>query len=117
VKVARCVLRGKGAVRLLTYPAAAEIPTALGSQSCSCTQPQGFLCCPRVNIRFYIDPETGLPHLYNHDVDEEEVGEVLESSGEDRPGRDGSRVALGQTRGGHFCALFTSVIHNQTVSL
>jgi uncharacterized protein DUF4258 len=41
-------------------------------------------------------------HIYNHDVDEEEVGEVLESPGEDRPGRDGSRVALGQTRGGRF---------------
>ena len=28
--------------------------------------------------------------------------DVLESSGEDRPGRDGSRVALGQTRSGRF---------------
>jgi hypothetical protein len=55
-----------------------------------------------VNIRFYIDPETGLPHIYNHDVDEEEVEDVLESPGEDRPGRDGSRVALGQTSAGRF---------------
>ena len=28
--------------------------------------------------------------------------EVLEAPGEDRPGRDGSRVALGQTRDGRF---------------
>jgi Domain of unknown function (DUF4258) len=55
-----------------------------------------------VNIRFYIDPETELPHIYNHDVDEEEVEDILESPGEDRPGRDGSRIALGQTRGGRF---------------
>jgi len=53
-----------------------------------------------VNIRFYIDPETGLPHIYNHDVDEEEVEDILESPGEDRPGRDRSRVAIGPTRGG-----------------
>jgi hypothetical protein len=55
-----------------------------------------------VNIRFYIDPETDLPHIYNHDVEEEEVEDALDSPGEDRPGRDGSRVANGQTRGGRL---------------
>ena len=55
-----------------------------------------------MNIRFYIDPETGLPHIYKHGVDEEEVEEVLENPGEDRPGRDGARVVLGQTRAGRF---------------
>ena len=29
------------------------------------------------NVRYYIDPETGLPHIYNHSVTEEEVEEVL----------------------------------------
>ena len=43
-----------------------------------------------------------MPHIYNHDVEEEEVEDVLESPGEDRPGGDGSRVALGQSRGGRF---------------
>jgi len=43
-----------------------------------------------------------LPHIYNYDVDQKKVEEVLDSPGEDRPGRDGSRVALGQTRGGRF---------------
>ena len=55
-----------------------------------------------MNIRFYLDPETGEPHIYKHDVDEEEVEDVLDNPGEDHPGRDGSRVALGQTRGGRF---------------
>jgi hypothetical protein len=53
-------------------------------------------------IRFYIDPATGLPHVYNHGIDESEVRDVLEGPSEDRPGRDGARVAIGQTRGGRF---------------
>ena len=52
--------------------------------------------------RFYIDPVTGLPHIYNHDVDEAEVLEVLEQPGEDRGGREGARVALGQTASGRY---------------
>ena len=55
-----------------------------------------------MNIRFYIDPETGAPHIYNHGVDEDEVEDVLRNPGEDRPGREGSRVAIGQTRGGRY---------------
>ena len=55
-----------------------------------------------MDIRFYIDPATDLPHIYNHDVEEEEVEDVLDSPGEDRPGRDGSRIAIGQARGGRF---------------
>ena len=35
-------------------------------------------------------------------VDEREVEEVLARPVEDRPGREGCRVALGQTRGGRF---------------
>lgn len=55
-----------------------------------------------MNLRFYIDPETGLPHIHRHQVDEEEVEEVLSEPGEDRPGREGSRIAIGQTRAGRF---------------
>lgn len=54
------------------------------------------------NIRFYVDLETGEPHIANHGVSESEVGDVLDLPGEDRPGRDGSRVALGKTAGGRF---------------
>ena len=53
-------------------------------------------------IRFYIDPETECPHIENHDVSEMEVEEVLLRPGEDRPGKGGSRVALGQTRQGRY---------------
>ncbi len=55
-----------------------------------------------MNIRFYIDPQTGLPHIFNHDVDEREVEDVLRRPGEDRAGREGSRVAIGQTQAGRY---------------
>ena len=42
-----------------------------------------------MKIRFYIDPETGQPHIYNHGVREDEVEDVLGKPGEDRPGRNG----------------------------
>jgi Domain of unknown function (DUF4258) len=53
-----------------------------------------------VDVRFYIDPETGEPHIYEHGVDEDEVEDVLSRPGEDIPGREGSRRATGQTRSG-----------------
>lgn len=53
-------------------------------------------------FRYYFDPETGGPHIHNHGVGEDEVEEVLKNPGEDRPGREGSRVAIGQTRAGRF---------------
>jgi hypothetical protein len=55
-----------------------------------------------VNIRYYIDPETELPHIYNHQVSEAEVENVLRLPGEDRPGAEGSRVAIGKTDAGRF---------------
>ncbi len=55
-----------------------------------------------MNVRFYIDPETGLPHIYGHGVEEYEVWDVLVSSDEDRLGRDGARISIGQTRGGRY---------------
>ena len=55
-----------------------------------------------MRVGYYIDPETGEPHLYKHDVAESEVEEILKSPGEDRSGRDGSRVAIGQTLSGRY---------------
>ena len=55
-----------------------------------------------MKIRFYIDPETDLPHIYKHDVSEDEVEDVLRRPGEDRPGKEGSRIAMGQTRTGRY---------------
>ena len=53
-----------------------------------------------MKIRFYLDKETGFPHIYNHEVRENEVEEVLSRPGEDRPGKENSRIAIGQTRAG-----------------
>ena len=55
-----------------------------------------------MNARFYIDPATGLPHIHNHRVEEAEVIDVLESPGEDRAGREGSRIALGRAASGRY---------------
>lgn len=55
-----------------------------------------------MRVRYYIDPVTELPHIYNHDVSEIEVEELLVHPGEDRPGRDGSRIALGKTSDGRY---------------
>ena len=55
-----------------------------------------------MKIRFYIDPETRLPHIYNHDVREDEVEDVLRKPGEDRPGKENSRIAIGQTKAGRY---------------
>ena len=53
-------------------------------------------------MRFYLDPTTGLPHVYNHDVDETEVEQVLANSDEDRPGTGKSRMAIGRTDAGRI---------------
>ena len=55
-----------------------------------------------VKLRFFIDPATGLPHIYGHSVTEVEVQDVLARPIEDRPGSEGSRVALGQTEAGRY---------------
>lgn len=55
-----------------------------------------------MNLRFYTDPETGYPHIYDHGVDEYEVEDVIMDPGENRVGRGNSRIAIGQTRGGRY---------------
>ncbi|MHB8143860.1 MAG: DUF4258 domain-containing protein [Thermoleophilia bacterium] len=49
-----------------------------------------------------MDPETDSPHIYRHDVSEAEVEEVLQRPGEDRPGQEGARVAIGRTSSGRY---------------
>ncbi len=55
-----------------------------------------------MELRFYMDPESGEPHIYEHNVTEDEVAEVLARPMEDRRGREDSRVALGQTASGRY---------------
>ena len=45
---------------------------------------------------------TDQPHIYGHSVDEAEVEDVLVRPMEDRAGRDGSRIANGQTEAGRY---------------
>ena len=55
-----------------------------------------------MKLRFYIDPETDAPHIHRHDVTEDEAEDVLGRPLEDRPGQEGARVAIGQTRAGRY---------------
>ena len=63
--------------------------------------PSGPLVFP-LNIRYCHDEDTGQPHIHSHGVRESEVEDILGCATEDRPGRDGSRVAVGQTRAGRY---------------
>lgn len=55
-----------------------------------------------MHFRYYLDSDTGLPHIYAHGVSEEEVEYVLRRPGEDLPAREGARQALGQTAAGRY---------------
>ncbi len=55
-----------------------------------------------MKLRFYVDRDSGLPHIYNHGVREDEVEQVLRHRGEDRAGKEGSRVAVGRTEAGRY---------------
>lgn len=59
-----------------------------------------------LELRFYVDPVTREPHITNHGINENEVREVLERPGEDRMGREGSRIAIGQTAEGRYFARY-----------
>lgn len=38
-----------------------------------------------MDVRYFLDPETDLPHIYGHNVTEAEVEQILRGSGEDLP--------------------------------
>jgi len=62
-----------------------------------------------MRLRFYIDPETDRPHVENHGVDPIECAEVLSRPGQDFAGREGTRVALGQTKAGRHLKVIYKV--------
>lgn len=43
-----------------------------------------------------------LPHIYNHNVSEEEVDDILRNPGVQSSGSEGSRIAAGQTLSGRY---------------
>jgi hypothetical protein len=62
-----------------------------------------------MEVRYFLDPDTGQPHIYGHGVTEAEVEYVLHGSGEDLPGTRNSRMKLGQTAAGrHLQVIYVS---------
>lgn len=55
-----------------------------------------------MEIRYYFNLEAGEPHIFRHNVSEQEVEEILQRPGEDRPGPEGARVAIGRTSNGRY---------------
>ena len=55
-----------------------------------------------MQIRYHINPTTGLPHIHDHFVSENEVEDILCRPLQDIRGRDDSRVAIGQTGEGRY---------------
>jgi len=55
-----------------------------------------------VRIRYFIDPATRLPHIYEHGVSEREVEDILRKPLQDIRGRDNSRIAIGLTEAGRY---------------
>jgi hypothetical protein len=59
-----------------------------------------------MELRFHRDADTGLPHIYNHGVTEDEVRQVLAHPQENRAGSEDSFVAVGQTDAGRYLRVF-----------
>jgi Domain of unknown function (DUF4258) len=55
-----------------------------------------------MELRFWTDAETGLPHIYEHGVTEDEVRQVLARPGLNRPSGRNSRSIMGQTSDGRY---------------
>jgi hypothetical protein len=53
-----------------------------------------------VELQFYCDPDSDLPHIYGHGVTEQEVLEVFRRNPVRLHGSEGSMFALGQTASG-----------------
>lgn len=55
-----------------------------------------------MEVRYFYDADTGLPHFSRHGIASHEVDEVLHGAGEDLPASNGSRMKLGQTIAGRY---------------
>ncbi len=55
-----------------------------------------------MELRFWTDPEAGLPHIYDHGVDEDEVRQVLARPRLKRRGGRDSLSIMGQTSAGRY---------------
>jgi hypothetical protein len=55
-----------------------------------------------MQVRFLIDADSELPHIYNHGVKEREAIDIIERPGLLLQGSRGSLVAVGQTAAGRY---------------
>jgi hypothetical protein len=55
-----------------------------------------------MQVRFFIDPDTGFAHCETHGVYPEEALDILRGPSYQGPGKNGTRVAEGQTRNGRY---------------
>jgi len=55
-----------------------------------------------MDIRYHLDPETGLPHIFGHGVTEAEVEQVFRNPGEEVAGTRDSQMRLGRTDAGRY---------------
>jgi hypothetical protein len=55
-----------------------------------------------MELRFWNDPETGLPHIYEHGVTEEEVRQVMARPGLNLRSEGNSRSIMGATAAGRY---------------
>jgi hypothetical protein len=55
-----------------------------------------------MQVHFYINRATGEPHVEDHGVEAWEAIDVLKNADMDYNGRNGTRVAVGQTQNGRF---------------
>jgi len=55
-----------------------------------------------VDVRYYLDSDTGQPHIYDHGVTEAEVEWVLARPAEDGLSSGGTRQSTGQTLAGRY---------------
>ena len=53
-----------------------------------------------MEVRFYLDPDSGEPHVLNHGISETEVIRILSHANEDLPAANGARMAIGENGSG-----------------
>ena len=85
--------------RLLTHPPRQAVFAAERPDRQAHDRAKG---CTVLNLRFYMDRETGEPHFVRHGLSEGDVRDVLFGPLEDRPGQEGARTALGRNREGRY---------------
>jgi hypothetical protein len=65
-----------------------------------------------MDVRYFLDPETDQPHIYDHGVTKTEVEQVLRGPGEDLSAASGARMKLGQTIAGRYLQVIYVLDHD-----